>query len=87
MYLNYKLYSSNGGLDFMSVSTRPIVFARVHVIYIHCNWGWGESIQLLLGRLMSTYINEYVFELYNFSASVPESYIAQMVDTFCRWPF
>ena len=36
---------------------------------------------------MSTYLNEYVFELYNLSASVPESYIAQMVDIFGRWAF
>ena len=28
---------------------------------------------------MSTYMNSHVFELYNFSALVPESYIAQTV--------
>ena len=28
---------------------------------------------------MSAYINSYVFELYDFSALVPESYIAQTV--------
>lgn len=29
---------------------------------------------------MSTYMNSHVFELYNFSALVPESYIAQTVE-------
>ena len=41
--------------------------------------GLSESVQLLMGGLASAYINSFVFELYNFSASVPETYIAQMV--------
>ena len=63
------------------------VFLRGCMVYIHCIWGLCESVQVLLGSLMSTYLNEYVFELYNLSASVPESYIAQMVDIFGRWAF
>ena len=33
MYLNYKLYSLNGGLAFMSGSIRRSVFVRVRSVY------------------------------------------------------
>ena len=41
--------------------------------------GLSESVRHLMGGLVSTYKNLYVFELYHFSASVPETYIAHMV--------
>ena len=87
MYLNYKLYSLNGGLAFMSGSMRLSVFCAGAWCIFTVFRGLCESVQVLLGGLMSTYLNEYVFELYNLSASVPESYIAQMVDIFGRWAF
>ena len=40
--------------------------------YIHGIW-------VPMGGLALAYINIYVFELHNFYASVPETYIAQMV--------
>ena len=58
------------------------VFLCGRMVYIYYIWGLCESVEVLLGGLMSTYLNEYVFELYNLSASVPESYIARMVDIF-----
>ena len=54
-----------------------VAFSRVCVFfwcmsYIHGIW-------VPMGGLVFAYINSYVFELHNFYASVPETYIAQMV--------